>query len=282
MMKIKKISLTAALLICFFVNAQNYKVMYQIVWKPSLEKEELTTDLGVLIINDSKSYFSGYDNFKADSLKSKIVADFFSGSQKGSLRFPEPNRLSKFKKTILKNTVSDSIIQEEKFFVNTFHILSKWKPKWKLVNETKELFGYTSRKAYTNLGGRTWTAWYTENIPISEGPYKFYGLPGLILSIHDDKNEYSFEIKGITKENNDLTYKNFGLPNSIQISQKKWNLFYKKYKAQPSIIFENLNTETTTYVINGKEIGRDEKKDYDEKQKKYLLENNNELEDNCN
>lgn len=39
-----------------------------------------------------------------------------------------------------------------------------------------------------------WTAWFTTELPISDGPYKFHGLPGLILKIYDKTNTYSFDI----------------------------------------------------------------------------------------
>jgi len=42
-------------------------------------------------------------------------------------------------------------------------------------------------------------AWFTREIPIAEGPYKFYGLPGLIIKISDSRDYYSFEL---TKINN--------------------------------------------------------------------------------
>lgn len=267
------------LLISNVLFSQNYKVIYDIAWKPSVENKTLVNDLGVLVINQSKSFFSGYENFRDDSLKSSVVKKFIEGTQKGNLRFPEARNKSKFQKVIFKNLSNDSLTQEEKFFVTSFHINFNCKMNWKMEkDEPKNYFGYTCKKATLNFGGRKWTAWYTTEIPISDGPYKFHGLPGLILSISDSKGEYDFHIKAIIKETNDLQYRNFGLPKPIKLSSEKWFSYYEKYKKQPSIVYENINTENTTYVINGKEIGRNEKNDYDVRQKKYLLENNNEIE----
>lgn len=47
--------------------------------------------------------------------------------------------------------------------------------------------------------GRNWTAWYTEDIPIQFGSYKFNGLPGLILEIYDDKEHYHFTENSINQ-----------------------------------------------------------------------------------
>lgn len=40
---------------------------------------------------------------------------------------------------------------------------------------------------------------FSEEISISEGSYKFNGLPGLILKIQDTQNQYSIEAIGIVK-----------------------------------------------------------------------------------
>lgn len=59
--------------------------------------------------------------------------------------------------------------------------------KWTLVDANQKIAGYNCKKATTkkNIGSRTQdiTAWYCEDIPISDGPMDFSGLPGLIMQI---------------------------------------------------------------------------------------------------
>ena len=77
---------------------------------------------------------------------------------------------------------------------------------WKIYNETKLIGSYETRKASTTFRGRNYTAWFTDKIPVDFGPYKFYGLPGLILEIYDDQNvykAYATEIK-INSDNIDM------------------------------------------------------------------------------
>jgi GLPGLI family protein len=57
--------------------------------------------------------------------------------------------------------------------------------------------GYKSQKAKTSYGGRNYEAWFTTQIPIPDGPYKFCGLPGLIIKISDSKNHYVFELTDV-------------------------------------------------------------------------------------
>ncbi|HJE39008.1 MAG TPA: GLPGLI family protein [Candidatus Amulumruptor caecigallinarius] len=53
---------------------------------------------------------------------------------------------------------------------------------WTIVNDsTKNLLGHECIMAYADYHGRKWTAWFTPEIPVQDGPWKLHGLPGLIL-----------------------------------------------------------------------------------------------------
>ena len=72
--------------------------------------------------------------------------------------------------------------------------------KWTIVNNQKStIAGYPCQKAITSYSGRTYEAWFTREIPVSEGPYKFYGLPGLIVKISDTRQQYTFELVKLKK-----------------------------------------------------------------------------------
>ena len=73
---------------------------------------------------------------------------------------------------------------------------------WELEDGDTLILGHHCNKAISNYHGRTWTAWYTLDIPLMEGPWKLYGLPGLILRAIDDKNEFIFSCIGIEKPQN--------------------------------------------------------------------------------
>lgn len=68
-------------------------------------------------------------------------------------------------------------------------------PKWELTNETQEISGYLCKKAYTRYLGRTWTAWYAEDLPFCAGPWLLRGLPGLIVSAEDTNKYFVFELR---------------------------------------------------------------------------------------
>jgi len=65
---------------------------------------------------------------------------------------------------------------------------------WKLINESKTIKGYACKKATVTYGGRDWIAWYAPEVPFSVGPYKFRGLPGLIIKATDSTGDFDFEL----------------------------------------------------------------------------------------
>ena len=71
---------------------------------------------------------------------------------------------------------------------------------WKIMPAKKVVAGYECQQAFTAFGGRMFEAWFTRDIPVSEGPYKFYGLPGLIVKVRDTHDDYVFEL--LSFENN--------------------------------------------------------------------------------
>jgi len=90
-------------------------------------------------------------------------------------------------------------------FINTvdgknFRVSNENKMQWELVqNSDTVLLGYNCLKAKTRFAGRNYEAWYSPEIPVSNGPYKFSGLPGLIVFISDAQNQHRFKLEGISK-----------------------------------------------------------------------------------
>ena len=68
------------------------------------------------------------------------------------------------------------------------------KQQWTLKDEQQTIHGYRCQKATCRWRGRDYEAWFTSEVPIQRGPWKFGGLPGLIVKISDAKKEYNFEL----------------------------------------------------------------------------------------
>jgi GLPGLI family protein len=70
---------------------------------------------------------------------------------------------------------------------------------WTITPTIATVVGYACQRATASYGGRQWEAWFTREVPVSEGPYKFYGLPGLIVKVSDTRQHYVFELAKLTK-----------------------------------------------------------------------------------
>lgn len=68
---------------------------------------------------------------------------------------------------------------------------------WTLAEGKDTVLDHECMEAMVHYAGRDYTAWYAPEIPISAGPWKLYGLPGLILKAEDSEGNFRFEAIGI-------------------------------------------------------------------------------------
>lgn len=60
-------------------------------------------------------------------------------------------------------------------------------PAWRIADEgpSRRILDYDCRRADVSFRGRDYEVWFAEDIPINLGPWKFNGLPGLILCVKE-------------------------------------------------------------------------------------------------
>lgn len=103
---------------------------------------------------------------------------------------------------------------------NTFPI------EWKSGGKGEQVLGYKTMEAIGEFRGRNYKVLYSPDIPINNGPYKFDGLPGLILKVQSDDDMVSFEAKSIEFKTNASELSNpFSDEKSIS-----WEAYRQQYK----------------------------------------------------
>lgn len=175
-------------------------------------EENMTLEVGKRL-----SKFYSYDSFKYDSLRStpegrlmvrRKVQEAFRNSAKETTKEGQRKALSsmpsrKSECIIYKNySEPGTMLVQDAVDGNYFKYAEKdflKSQSWEMVQDTLTIMGYPCQKATCTWRGRRYTAWFSPMLPISDGPYKFCGLPGLILKVKDDSGLYSFEIQGIRK-----------------------------------------------------------------------------------
>jgi GLPGLI family protein len=209
MRKIYLIVLLLSISICYAQKGFVYEYKYL---PDAEEKDFIVTDYMQLDIDGRKSNYYSQSIKKTDSLINII-------EKLNTSDFPKynPNINYRISKDFLLNEVAIHI----KFGNINFKIEETEKPAWKIINEKKTISNYICQKATTNYLGREWIAWFTNDIPFQDGPYKFNGLPGLVVQISDSENEHSFEL---------IQIKNIPNFKPNKIHQEKtilWNQYYK-------------------------------------------------------
>jgi len=153
------------------------------------KKEEMTG----LWIGRNTSLFKSDQKAKYDSLSLDATKKSFEKPQNGKVIL-DFSKLPKayFIPEVYKKGGTVNIF--DKVLGTTFEYESDQKIKWTLLDETRTISTYRCRKAVGKYRNKNMTAWYTEEIPISEGPYNFKGLPGLVIEAYDDKDFFHFTL----------------------------------------------------------------------------------------
>ncbi|AKQ39565.1 GLPGLI family protein [Riemerella anatipestifer] len=272
----KKCILIITLLSFICIGAQAYKsdslrgsFTYLLKSKPNnLYPENIYQELFSLQVSDNRSFFISenllkYDSIFTNEMNTAIRSDSKSVNFSGK-SFPKTN--SKFlivqenDKTIFYGTVGTSVLSYHESKINS----------WKLVDETKLVNSFSCKKAELRFKGRDWIAWYSAEIPFPYGPYKFGGLPGLIIKMTDKKGEYDFElVKSLPSR--DLKGKIVGInkkryDNSISVTKQELEVTKDSFRKNLLQSMKNdgvvLSPEQTTALREKQKRDELEKKGY--------------------
>jgi GLPGLI family protein len=100
--------------------------------------------------------------------------------------------------------------------------------KWEIKSDTLTILSYTCQKATTTFRGRAYEAWFSTDIPTNNGPWKFGGLPGLILKVSDQKQSFVFECIGMEKLKKTEPIKFYDL-RYTKVSRKGLDKLYRRF-----------------------------------------------------
>lgn len=110
--------------------------------------------------------------------------------------------------------------------------------KWDVSLELSDYEGMKTQKATTDFGGRSWTVWFTQEIPLVEGPYKFKNLPGFVVKATSADGEYLFEFTKSEKAQIVLKYHTYEKADVVQKSELKKARKLVANKSQSQIFAE--------------------------------------------
>ena len=251
------------------ISAQTHRFIYEFKYKQNPKQTEFQKVNMTLDVNPENVKFYNYRYVEIDSTN-------ITKGQNSQLWDNSTNVIVRSKNS---NTNSNYTMINDVFVFDT-----EDKIDWNLDKETKKFENYTLQKATSNFGGRKWTAWFSKEINISEGPYKFRGLPGLIFQIYDDQNNFDFTLVKSFKLNS--TYKtpfieSFYGQKPIKTTQENINkMLMNEYNDPYHETREQFKKNPkTTFSINGTDIKDiSQFKELTESRRKFIRENNNPIE----
>lgn len=164
---------------------------------------------------------TSYTNLYFNRKKTKYEAKRDDGSSLTSSDFLTSQNL-------LNNTITIiTPINEKTYLINdTLNA-----PGWLIQNDIREIAGHICMSAITfdSLRKQNVKAWFAMDIPLSIGPDRWYGLPGVILEI--DLNKGAVVITADKIEFSKLTTE-LNIPKTLKgtaVTQKEYNEIFKKY-----------------------------------------------------
>ena len=200
------------------------EILYEyIVHDPVVD--ETREDFKLLEIGKSYSKYYDYEAYQQDSVM--------------AVDYPDGLPFSKFLKlpyhptweSTVKDLKSGTTRTYDKVFIDRYVYEEPLNTmKWSLAPGSEMICGYKCHKATTSFRGRKWTAWYAPQIPVDYGPWKFGGLPGLILKAESDDGDQKFEAVSIHKNGHKIGLERFLFQKT---TREKYNSEIKEYKTTP-------------------------------------------------
>ena len=282
------------------LQAQTNRFFYDYKYIPdSNNREDVKSDLMVLDINAKGSSYFSHASFVADSTQRADIEKQMQMTP-GSINIKRTEKPGQINFKVTKSYPDYTTFLYRKISSDRYKIAEDSKPEWKISSEKQKIGEYNTQKATTSFGGRDWIAWFTQEIPFQDGPYKFYGLPGLIVKIEDTTGSHIMTLTGNKKINNPTEEKDLDIPsnmrvygfggNEIEVTEDRFRKAWKAYVNDPTKNMREMmskNSDTNKVVFrtktsDGREISDPNQvfREMEKNAKEGFKKNNNPIEPN--
>jgi len=293
----RKIFNLSFLLLSIVIFSQTNRFFYDYKFiSDSTDKSAVTSEVMLLDIDKNGSNYYSQQKFVVDSTAKADLEKQLKSSpnnisihrkdKPGMVSYKVTKQYPDFKTYLFTGISSDSYKIEE-----------DQKPEWKILPDKQKVGEYNAQKATTNFGGREWTAWFSTDLPFQDGPYKFYGLPGLIVKIEDKTGSHSMTLVGNKNIQTSLN-KEIDLPQGIQlygmggkdieINEKQFKKVWKSHVNDPTKNMREMMSKSSetnkvifkTRTADGREISDPNQvfREMEKKAKEGFKKNNNPIE----
>lgn len=207
-------------------SVDEYECIYEYQMKNDKGSSDATST--ILQIGRNSAMFSDYTAFQADSAIGCKAPE--SEIQKFKTREKRNDLL--FDQSVSQNVPKGKLTVYSVITPNYYSYTESANPiNWNLSEDIDTICGYTCQKAVGEYGGRTWTVWYSTDIPASFGPWKLCGLPGLVLAAKDSEGIHKFKAITFRKSSTPMNFKPY--TNIIKTSREQFVKAKNKFEQNP-------------------------------------------------
>jgi GLPGLI family protein len=174
---------------------------YRLSYQPDSTNPAKRSEILYLLVGKTLSKFQSRGEQAFDSLLT-VYAGVPVSQAEGSISTSQLIALARshFHFTIYKMVASQQVYQYDRISSMRYcYEEPAGSLTWTISPDSATVAGYACQRATANYGGRQWDAWFTREVPVSDGPYKFYGLPGFIVKVADTRQHYVFELAKLVK-----------------------------------------------------------------------------------
>lgn len=203
----------------------------------STNRDDVKSELMYLDINEKGSKFYSREVYVSDSTMTAMFEKQIKATggmnvdmkaismRKGSVRYK-----------IYKNYPNFETYSLTRLGMDAYKIADKRPIVWKILSDKQKIGNWETQKAITEFAGRKWIAWFTEELPFQDGPYKFRGLPGLIVKLEDATQSHVFELKAVGKYKEEVQKVSefVGNEKEIEINQEQYKKLFLEERNDPA------------------------------------------------
>ena len=273
----KKLLINLFLIFGVLAIAQNKRFIYEYKFiSDSTNVDDVKTEMMFLDTTKDGSKYYSYTVFNSDSIMKVDLEKQLAAT--GSINVKSDMRKGNVRYSVTKTYPDYKINLHRRLGMDSYNISDDRKINWKISSEKEKIGEWNVQKAEADFAGRHWIAWFSTEIPIQDGPYKFRGLPGLIIKIEDKTGSHKMELKGIKNIVGDVDV-NVWEAKEIVVNSRQFQKVLKEYENDPTKGIKQIQMGGTSIVLTGKD-GTSTKiaKDQEDRMKNQIKKDNNRIE----
>ena len=208
-------------------------VMYELTYREDTNHLDFArTEQMMLLIGDDVSFFQSYTAYRVLKNLRRAMQDGVFAKQYNVKQEDIP----RYQYKVYKNHPKGKVTMMDRVLMSGTFLYEEDYPcmTWEYTEDTATIAGHFTQKAVCDYGGRVWEAWFAPDLPFNDGPYKFCGLPGLIIKVADTQDHYRFEM--LSAEIPEEMYILWDDKDCIRTTKKA---FFKAYDDNMANIIEN-------------------------------------------